>query len=94
MLRKHRIGFITQGTEMVASLYAIPASAQSAKKCGIISNLKQKPVWLVREYSDHMEVWYESIADGFRYPIMKKAKGEMYNAALKEIKKYGQEDVA
>ena len=94
MLRKHRIGFITQGTEMVASIYAIPASAQSAKKYGIISNLKQKPVWLVREYSDHMEVWYESIADSFRYPIMKQAKGEIHDAAMKELKKYNQEDVA
>lgn len=94
MMGEFYAGFMIQGSNKIANIYMVPTSKHSVKKNGLFTDPGKALAWQVREYEDRTEIWYEAIADKFRYPVLKKAEGEILEDAMRDIKKVCKEDAA
>lgn len=84
---KYRTGYITEGDTRLATIYEVPASVEIADRLRMDHDMLHPPIWQVRSTSDTMEIYYYAQADRFKYSVIKKAEGNLYDIALEDIRK-------
>ncbi len=90
----YKAGYLYSGDKLIATIYNIPASQTMADRLGITRDMHHQPVWQVRDTGKTLEIYYEAKADTYNFPVYKKAEGDTYKAALKDIENIAKKKAA
>ena len=86
-MEEYRTGYLAQKGMVLAVIYSIPADEELAKKLNMTMDFKTPPTWQVRDDGEELQIYYEAKADNYNFPVYKKATGDVYKAALRDIKR-------
>lgn len=90
---KYHVGYIAQDGIKQADLYIVPAGAEAAAELGICFDPDAgSPVWRVKATESSMDIYYETIPKGRKFPSYVHVPEDKMQMALDNIKKtIGQE---
>ena len=87
-MRKVKTGTITKGDEPYALLFTVRAGQEMADKYKLDRDLNHAPAWQVLALEDGtIEIHFEAESDICKFPVRKKAEGETYEDAKKDIER-------
>jgi hypothetical protein len=87
IMEKYHTGYMAQDGKKIADIYEISAGCDIAATFGICFNPEAgSPIWRITATEDTIDISYETIPSGFKYPVMYHVPEDMHEIVMKDIR--------